>query len=326
MNTNKNSNNLLLDKLICPYCCSKILKNNGGFLCQNNKCDKAFPIVNGIPVVLNEEESIFSVSDFERGKDTFFQSKELKNTTLKTRARLLIKKMVPKLSNNLSSKKNFTSVVRLLSEIDQPKTLILGGGVITSGTQMLFNENNIIIESDVSLAPRTQIIIDSHNIPYEPDTFDCIIFQAVLEHVANPYQCVAEAFRVLKKDGVVYATTPFMQQVHGGAYDFTRFTHLGHRRLFRRFKEIESGVCAGSGVSLGWSIKYFFRSLSDNKIIQNGTDIIISFLFFWLKYIDLLTKNNKSSYDSASVYYFVGRKSDDIISDKELLRQYKGNI
>jgi hypothetical protein len=137
---------------------------------------------------------------------------------------------------------------------------------------------------------------------------------------------VNEAFRVLKKDGIVYAATPFMQQVHGGAYDFTRFTHLGHSRLFKRFKVIESGICAGAGVSLAWSLKYIFRSLCDNKIIQKGTEIIISFLFFWLKYINYLIVNNKSVYDSASVYYFIGKKSEDILSDKELVKLYRGNI
>ena len=51
-----------------------------------------------------------------------------------------------------------------------------------------------------------------------------------------------EIYRVLKSDGIVYIETPFMQQVHGGKYDFTRFTYLGHRRLFARFQEIESGI------------------------------------------------------------------------------------
>ena len=56
---------------------------------------------------------------------------------------------------------------------------------------------------------------------------------------------------MLKDDGLVYAETPFLQQVHGGPYDFTRFTHLGHRRLFRKFIELESGATAGAGAGTG---------------------------------------------------------------------------
>ena len=75
---------------------------------------------------------------------------------------------------------------------------------------------------------------------------DAVCVQAVLEHVVDPAGVVAEIERVLKSDGVVYAETPFMQQVHGGAYDFTRFTELGHRWLWRRFATIERGTARRS--------------------------------------------------------------------------------
>ena len=55
---------------------------------------------------------------------------------------------------------------------------------------------------------------------------------------------------VYKDDGLVYADTPFMQQVHMGRYDFTRFTYLGHRRLFRKFEEIDSGAVSGPAMAL----------------------------------------------------------------------------
>ena len=32
------------------------------------------------------------------------------------------------------------------------------------------------------------------------ETFDCVIIQAVLEHVLDPKRCVKEIHRVLKKD------------------------------------------------------------------------------------------------------------------------------
>ncbi len=82
------------------------------------------------------------------------------------------------------------------------------------------------------------------------ESFDGVICQAVLEHVLDPYRCVEEIHRVLRPNGLVYAETPFMQQVHGGTHDFTRFTHLGHRRLFRKFAEVDSGVVCGPGMAL----------------------------------------------------------------------------
>ena len=58
----------------------------------------------------------------------------------------------------------------------------------------------------------------------------------------------------------MYAETPFMQQVCVARFDFTRFTHLGHRRLFRWFDEVRSGPVCGPGMALAWSYQYFLLS------------------------------------------------------------------
>jgi len=211
----------------------------------------------------------------------------------------------------------------LLKERENPKILIIGGGKITSNTNMIFNPENLVIESDVYIGDRTEIIIDAHNIPFEDNSFDLVIFQAVLEHVADPIKCVSEAYRVLNNKGLIYVATPFMQQVHMKAYDFTRFTHLGHRRLFRAFDEIESGVFAGTGVALGWSISSFVQSFFNNKYFRVFLKQIVLILFFWLKYVDYLTYKNKGTYNGASGFYFIGRKSNKILSDKELIKLYR---
>ena len=91
-------------------------------------------------------------------------------------------------------------------------------------------------------------IADAHNIPIVNEYFDCVIIQAVLEHVLRPNQVVNEIFRVLKANGIVYSETPFLQQVHEGPYDFTRFTESGHRYLFKNFELIKSGASDGAGL------------------------------------------------------------------------------
>jgi SAM-dependent methyltransferase len=269
--------------------------------------------------MIYEEDSIFSIhSIVTLGK------KKISNTKIKNFKKNILN-FVPSLSNNLSSKNNFILLEKLLSQLADPKILIIGGGSITTGTERIINSRNLVIESDVYFGPRTQIIIDGHYIPFENSTFDLIIFQAVLHAVADPYKCLKEAHRVLKDDGLIFASTPFMQQVHMKQHDFTRFTRLGHRRLFRSFKEIESGVFAGTGVALGWSIKYFARSLTNSKKIRIFLELCVSFMFFWLKYIDLFTHKNLGSFDGASGFYFIGRKSDTILSDRELITLFKGN-
>jgi len=146
--------------------------------------------------------------------------------------------------------------------------LVVGGSIKGEGADIIYSNKSFEITGmDVSFGPYTKIIADGHDIPFEDETFDCVIVQAVLEHVLDPQRCVAEIHRVLKSSGVVYAETPFMQQVHMKQYDFTRFTHLGHRRLFRYFEEIEHAPLMGPGTVLAWSYAHFIKSFTSSDKI-----------------------------------------------------------
>jgi ubiquinone/menaquinone biosynthesis C-methylase UbiE len=182
-----------------------------------------------------------------------------------------------------------------------------------------------LIESDISFGPRTMLICDAHDIPFDDFSFDGVIVQAVLEHVIDPYLCASEIFRVLKKDGLVYAETPFMQQVHGKQFDFTRFTYLGHRRLFRRFQEISSGAISGPGMALAWSWRFFLASFTKNEVIKNILLVFAHLTSFYFKYFDYILIKKDSALDAASAYYFMGRKSERILTDKELISLYNKN-
>jgi hypothetical protein len=146
----------------------------------------------------------------------------------------------------------------------------------------------------------------------------------VLEHVVDPYTCVREIHRVLRKDGFVYAESPFMQQVHEGKYDFLRFTHLGHRRLFRNFSEIDSGATCGPGMALAWAYSYFIYSFFKSKKIRRIITPLVHFSSFFLKYFDSILINKPGTYDAASGFFFWGQKSNITLDDRELLTLYKG--
>ena len=170
---------------------------------------------------------------------------------------------------------------------------------------------------------RTNLICDAHCLPFEDNSFDGVIIQAVLEHVVDPWRCVEEIYRVLKEDGLVYAETPFIQQVHGGRYDFTRFTHLGHRRLFRKFEEIDSGaVCDRYGIGMVLQVlpfEFYFITFFE-KTYRNFSRLTS----FYLPYLDYFLINNPGTLDAASAYYFLGRKSTCVLSDRDLINRYKG--
>jgi SAM-dependent methyltransferase len=147
-------------------------------------------------------------------------------------------------------------------KLNNPRILIVGGGELGSGMDDFYSvlkEN--IVSFDIYDSVNVQFVADAHMIPFRNDIFDMIIIQAVLEHVLDPHKVVSEITRVLKLQGIVYAETPFMQQVHEGPYDFTRFTESGHRFLFRSYNLISSGYISGVGSALLWSLDFFFSGL-----------------------------------------------------------------
>jgi SAM-dependent methyltransferase len=152
-----------------------------------------------------------------------------------------------------------------------------------------------------------------------------VICVAVLEHVLEPQRCIDEVHRVLRPDGLVYAVTPFLQQVHMGEYDFTRFTRSGHRWLFRHFSEVESGMATGPGSVLVWSVEYFLlswtSSVSWRRVAKAATRILLG----WLTLVDPILARRPAALDASGGFYFVGRRSENLcISASDMLRYYRG--
>ena len=311
----------IINCLICPKCKSEIQDANGWYQCESSSCGNKYPIINDVPILINEDNSIFSINDFVEGRTT---------TTVPRKSGSLgnlLSSLIPKIGKNIKAEKNYKRFLKVLIDKSPSRNvLVIGGEASGNGMESLIYSNEIeLTETDVSFGSRTMMVCDGHDIPFSNNTFDGVIVQAVLEHVVDPYRCVDEIHRVLKTDGIVYAETPFMQQVHMGRYDFTRFTHLGHRRLFRKFEELDSGAVCGPGMALAWSYQYFLLSFAKSKITRRLIIYFSNFTSFFLKYFDYYLIDKDGTYDSASGYYFFGEKSDSILSDKELIKSYRGS-
>jgi len=197
---------------------------------------------------------------------------------------------------------------------------MVGGGSIGQGMDPLYADPDIHIYAfDIYRSPYVQFVADAHQIPMPDELFDAVVIQAVLEHVLQPSDVVEEIWRVLKNDGLVYAETPFMQHVHEGAYDFTRFTESGHRYLFKRFELINSGASGGPGIQFLWSIDYFVRSLLRSRTAGK----LAKLAFFWVQYLDALVPP-QYAIDAASGVFFFGRKAQTTVRPSSMVDYYQG--
>ncbi len=313
---------MIFEKLLrCPICISPLDAMGTQLKCTNPACGAVYPIVKGVPILINEAMSIYSIADFT------IPEKQISQSAL-AKLKRLVWNIVPNISGNIRAERNFGAFIDLLlASSPAPRVLVIGGRIPGEGMNKLLATKSIeLVETDVEFGPRTSLVCDAHCLPFDNGSFDGVIAQAVLEHVVDPLRCVEEVYRVLRHQGLIYAETPFMQQVHMGAHDFTRFTHLGHRRLFRQFDEVNSGAVCGPGMSLAWSYRYFILSFANSKRMRTALHVFASFTSFFLKYFDYFLIDKKGTFDAASGYFFLGRKSKSMLSDRELVKLYRGAV
>ncbi len=91
---------------------------------------------------------------------------------------------------------------------------------------------------DVETTPHMKQYIDKFydgkNIPFDNETFDVVLCTEVLEHVEEPEKFLKEIHRVLKKNGKVIITVPFLQLLHETPYDFYRYTPFALKAMTSR--------------------------------------------------------------------------------------------
>jgi len=307
---------LPLSILRCPRCRSELSVGPDQVSCLNTKCiysGQKFPVLNGQPVLIDFADSIFERSSYQRGNGSALP-RTLARDRIRSRLHLLVDGTNPVAAKNCDS---FLSLIR--TQIKRPRILVIGAGVMGIGADQLYGDGNLeLISTDVYASPSTGLLCDAHKLPFESQTFDGVWIQAVLEHVLDPSVVVAEIHRVLKPNGYVYAETPFMQQVHERAYDFSRFTRSGHRWLFRQFDEIDAGPITGPAIAFLWSMRYLLRALGAGEKLSRA----IPLLFFWIRFLDRFCKPQKAT-DAAGGVFFLGRRSEGGISAASMVGYYE---
>lgn len=88
---------------------------------------------------------------------------------------------------------------------------------------------------------RADYFYDGHNFSFENSSFDTVIINQVLEHVFNPDEFMRQVNRILRPQGGLLLTIPFIWDEHEQPYDYARYSSFGIRHLLEKhgFKIIE---------------------------------------------------------------------------------------
>lgn len=301
--------------LVCPRCRSALVAEPAAYHCAEPGCALhaagSFPLAGRWPVLVDFERSV--VRRAEAGSVAAAGPPRSSVDRLPSVLRALWKPV------NRVAVRNIDRLLRSLPG-PAPTLLVVGGATVGNGTAAVYADPRVrVIGFDIVAGPSTQFLADAHQIPLADRSVDAVVVQAVLEHVLDPALVVAEIHRVLAYTGLVYAETPFLQQVHAGPYDFTRFTASGHRYLFRRFEELAAGAVAGPGTQLLWSLDHLVRGLTRSPNAGRLARALLS----WLRLLDSAVPAEYAE-DSASASFFLGRKRENGMSPAEAVGYYRG--
>jgi SAM-dependent methyltransferase len=301
----------LWDRWRCPDCNSTALAEHPDeVICGG--CGTRYPLATGRPVLIRTDNVLFPRDCYLSAPGTVV-------------SRQGARRFVPEISANLARTRCLGRFAESFGGAEAC-VLVVGSGTQRSELLRIFGEHQNVrfICCDIDVRANVDCFCDAHDLPFRDSSFDGVITCAVLEHVIRPERVVEEIHRVVRIGGSLYSELPFMQQVHEGAFDFTRYTLSGHRRLFNGFGELEAGLVAGPGTALAWAVENFFLSFVRSRPIRLASKVVARCLFFWLKYFDYLMETNPQALDAASCTYLLGVRRDVRRSDEEIVAAYTG--
>lgn len=135
------------------------------------------------------------------------------------------------------------------------------------------------------------VFYDGQNIPFPDEYFDSVLSSEVFEHVFNIERVLTEINRVMKKEGKLLITCPFVWNEHEVPHDYARYTLFALRDLldrhgFELVKEEKSGDFITTIFQL-WSL-YFYTAFSG---LRKGF-----FLYRWFYKVFFVFCPNASSF------------------------------
>jgi uncharacterized protein YbaR (Trm112 family)/SAM-dependent methyltransferase len=191
----------LYDILACPTCKVHVTRRGDGLNC--GQCGRAYPIVNGVPVMMPDG----SVPGVQH------------------EAELVVRdSYVPWVFRTI-----------LQSLLDDQWVLEIG-----SGNMRL--DDPCIIRMDVTLTPYVDVVADAHHLPFVPGSLDYVFSMAVFEHLRNPFQAAQSIHEALKDGGFIYHECNFVFAYHGYPHHYFNASLQGLEQLFAAFRPLRKGV------------------------------------------------------------------------------------
>jgi SAM-dependent methyltransferase len=129
-----------------------------------------------------------------------------------------------------------------------------------------------LLNLNIAALPNVDVVATACRLPLPDGSVDAVYCEAVLEHLADPASAVGEMYRVLRRNGQIFAATPFLQSYHAYPDHYQNFTLRGHVRLFEEcgFHVVASGACVGPTFTLVDLGANYLREFLPGRLLSRG--------------------------------------------------------
>ena len=91
---------------------------------------------------------------------------------------------------------------------------------------------------DINPNRQPDLVGDICTYEFGNQNFDVVVLSEVLEHLHDPRLGLNNIYKILKPNGKLILSTPFILPIHDRPYDYFRFTRYGLALLLSQFKEV----------------------------------------------------------------------------------------
>lgn len=148
-------------------------------------------------------------------------------------------------------------------------------------------------------------LCSASNVPVPSSSFDISVICEVIEHLESPQEALNEIGRILKPQGKIIGSIPFMYPKHADPYDFTRWTDLKLKQELEQagFTEIQIFHMGGT-LAVVWDMLRI--KCEDQSLINRFFRLILKLSsFVILKYY---RNKEDQKYDNTSGFCFIAKK------------------
>jgi SAM-dependent methyltransferase len=166
----------------------------------------------------------------------------------------------------------------LWREIEAASPMLTGDlldvGCGTKPYQALFKVHSYTgLEIDTPVARQRDVAeayYDGKSFPFDDASFDAVLCNQVFEHVFTPDDFLREISRVLRSQGRLLLTVPFVWDEHEQPYDYARYSSFGLRALLERndFQIVQQRkILADASLLFQMTNAYLFKVTSARSIL-----------------------------------------------------------